>query len=242
MGLVCFDMDRVLVDHMSTWQWVYDKLGISNEESFNLYNMGLLDEWSWIILDLQLIRGAIEGELHDDQLRGWLQDCPLMLNWKPCIQGLLDDGHEVAIISGGMQESARRIASNFPAEEIWRRRWGGIDRHSAEEMGGHDTRLHLFCNGWVTNHDGTIPETGRYQVQMDGKGSIVRMLQRRLGIAESQTASVGDSAGDIDMFRKSGFSIAFNPWDERPGLVADEVIEERDLDLVLQRLRSWFTE
>ena len=26
--LVCLDMDRVLVDHLSTWQFVYDNLGI----------------------------------------------------------------------------------------------------------------------------------------------------------------------------------------------------------------------
>ena len=62
-GLVCFDMDRVLIDHLSTWQWVYDKLGISNEEAFNLYNQGLLNEWDWIILDIALIRSAVAGEL-----------------------------------------------------------------------------------------------------------------------------------------------------------------------------------
>ena len=48
--LVCLDMDRVLVDHLSTWQYVYDQLGISNDESFELYNQGLLDEWDWICL------------------------------------------------------------------------------------------------------------------------------------------------------------------------------------------------
>ena len=45
-GLVCLDMDRVLVDHLSTWQFVYDRLGINNDESFDLYNQGLLDEWA----------------------------------------------------------------------------------------------------------------------------------------------------------------------------------------------------
>ena len=54
--LVCLDMDRVLVDHLSTWQFVYDKLGISNDESFELYNQGLLDEWDWIKLDIALIK------------------------------------------------------------------------------------------------------------------------------------------------------------------------------------------
>ena len=53
--LVCLDMDRVLVDHLSTWQFVYARLGISNDESFELYNQGLLDEWDWIKLDIALI-------------------------------------------------------------------------------------------------------------------------------------------------------------------------------------------
>ena len=61
--LVCLDMDRVLVDHLSTWQFVYDQLGISNDESFELYNQGLLDEWEWIKLDLALIKSAPGGNI-----------------------------------------------------------------------------------------------------------------------------------------------------------------------------------
>ena len=61
--LVCLDMDRVLVDHLSTWQYVYDQLGINNDESFALYNQGLLDEWDWIKLDLALIKSAPGGNL-----------------------------------------------------------------------------------------------------------------------------------------------------------------------------------
>ena len=55
-GLVCFDMDRVLIDHLSNWQWIYDKLGVNNDEAFALYNSGKLNEWDWIILDLALIK------------------------------------------------------------------------------------------------------------------------------------------------------------------------------------------
>ena len=59
--LICFDTDRVLVDHFSTWQFVYDKLQINNDESLNLYNQGKLDEWEWLKLDLALIKGACEA-------------------------------------------------------------------------------------------------------------------------------------------------------------------------------------
>ena len=66
--LICFDMDRVLVDHMSTWQYVYDRLNISNEDAFNLYNQGKLDEWDWLKMDLALIKDAYP-EITDQKMR-----------------------------------------------------------------------------------------------------------------------------------------------------------------------------
>ena len=242
-GLVCFDMDRVLVDHLSTWQWVYDKLGINNDESFALYNQGKLDEWSWIILDLALIKqGCIDNigeELRDAHIREWLGDCPMMMGWRDCIQSMLDADLEVAIISGGMQHTARQIAATFPSEKKWRRKWGSVDRHTArEKMGGKASRLLVFSNGWLANNDGTIPDTGRFHVQMNGKGTVVKMLQRRLGITRENTYSVGDSAGDISMFHESGFSIYFNPWHDRPKEHADIVIEEKDLILVAKEIQK----
>ena len=67
------------------------------------------------------------------------------------------------------------------------------------------------------------------------------MLQRRLGVSKENTASVGDSAGDIAMFQESGFPICFNPWDERPKKHAALVIEEKDLLPVAKRITEYFT-
>ena len=97
--LVCLDMDRVLVDHLSTWQFVYDKMGLSNDESFELYNQGLLDEWDWIKLDIALIkgsRGSNQNPVTDLELRQNMEGMPMMKNWRMLIQGLLDDGAKVA--------------------------------------------------------------------------------------------------------------------------------------------------
>ena len=111
--LVCFDMDRVLVTHDSTWQWVYDRLGVSNEESLIAYEAGALHEWEWLQKDLRLIEGGCHRMLGRsvtvNDLRAWTEDVPLDHGLDACIAGLLDDGHDVAIISGGM--NAPRIAS-----------------------------------------------------------------------------------------------------------------------------------
>ena len=116
--LVCLDMDRVLVDHLSTWQFVYDNLGISNDESFELYNQGLLDEWDWIKLDIALIKESHsmkDSPITDSELRGHMEGMPMMKNWREFIQQLLDDGYHVAIVSGGLQQTARDIAAGRPA-------------------------------------------------------------------------------------------------------------------------------
>ncbi|MBT5594012.1 MAG: HAD hydrolase family protein [Euryarchaeota archaeon] len=247
--LVCLDMDRVLVDHLSTWQYVYDNLGISNDESFQLYNQGLLDEWDWIKLDIALIkesRSPDQKPLSDSDLRASMEGMPMMKNWEPFIQALLDNGYHVAIVSGGLQQTARDIAAQFPSRNPWERRWGGIDPHTAQRFAdGNDTRLHVFTNGWLLgkkmpNGDYELDDFGRYQVQMDGKGSVVKMLQRRLGVSKENTASVGDSAGDIAMFQESGYPICFNPWDDRPKAHAAIVIEEKDLLTVGQLIEAYF--
>ena len=243
--LVCLDMDRVLVDHLSTWQFVYDKLGISNDESFELYNQGLLNEWDWIKLDIALIKNSIKDrKITDSELRSLMEGMPMMDNWQLLISELIKDGAKVAIVSGGLQQTARDIAAQFPSNLPWRRRWGGIDRFTAERYGnGFDSKLSVFTNGWLrgnqlSNGMYELDNYGRYQVQMNGKGAIVKMLQRRYGISKSETFSVGDSAGDIGMFEESGLAICFNPWDERPLKYCDEVIKEKDLSLVLDLIKA----
>jgi len=122
--LVCLDMDRVLVDHLSTWQFVYDKLGISNDESFELYNQGLLDEWDWIKLDIALIKNSIKDrDITDEELRTLMEGMPMMKNWHLLISELLNDGAKVAIISGGVplpvntsfDQNAEYCDSDFPS-------------------------------------------------------------------------------------------------------------------------------
>ena len=231
--LICFDMDRVLVDHLSTWQYVYDKLEISNHEAFELYNQGKLDEWDWLKMDLALIKQA-HGDITDEKMRELCVGTPLMAGIKDCLDWIISNGHEVAIISGGMQETAREIACMYPAEHPWRRRWGGINRHR-----GFDTKFHVFSNGWLTRNDGSLEDYGRFQVQMNGKGSIVKMLQRRLNIPKERTISIGDSAGDIGMFQESELSICFNPWDEQPVAIANTTIRDKDLRLVLKCIQDF---
>ena len=97
----------------------------------------------WIKLDIALIKDSIKDrEITDEELRSLMEGMPMMKNWELLISELLKDGAKVAIISGGLQQTAKDIAAKFPSSIPWKRRWGGIDRFTAERYGnGYDSQL-----------------------------------------------------------------------------------------------------
>tara|TARA_B100000287_G_C20613882_1_gene773151 strand:- start:562 stop:1305 length:744 start_codon:yes stop_codon:yes gene_type:complete len=240
-GLVCFDMDGVLVDYLSTWEWIYNKLKLSNEEAYNAFQLGLITEWDWIKYDLDLIRGALGENMTNQKLHQLLSDCPLMKNFEKAINSLIEYGLDVSIISGGMHPVAHRIASFFISDKKWKPRFGGIDKLSSENFcSGFDTKLNVFTNGWNYLENGQIPNLGRYQVQLIAKGSIVQILQRRLSVDKKQTVSIGDSRQDKSMFDYSGFNIAFNTRHDELIDASDIFIEEKDLCRVSEEIITYF--
>ncbi len=241
-GLVCFDMDGVLVDYLSTWEWVYNKLNLSNKESYDAFQMGLISEWEWIKYDIDLIRGVLNEKMTNEKLHELLSDCPLMKNLNLAIAELINSGLEVSIISGGMHPVAHKIASYFKTNSIWKPRFGGIDKLSSEKYcSGFDTKLNVFTNGWNYDSSGKIPFHGRYQVQLIAKGSIVSILQRRLSIDKKHTVSIGDSKQDKSMFDYSGLKIAFNTKNKELIDSSDIFIGDRDLNLVTKEILNYFS-
>lgn len=77
--------------------------------------------------------------------------------------------------------------------------------------------------------------TGEVQVNVEHrrKGEAVDLFCRQFGVAPEDVISVGDSEGDISMFERTGYSVAFNPTGRRTARAATCVHEgESLLDLV----------
>ena len=60
------------------------------------------------------------------------------------------------------------------------------------------------------------------------KGGVVAWLSRRLGIPESEIATVGDQPNDVLMFRRSGFAIAMGNASPEVQAQADAVTASYD--------------
>ncbi len=114
----------------------------------------------------------------------------------------LKEKYNLVIISGGLQLLADRIK---------------------DELGMDDA----VANDFVVR-DGRVAGINNF-VDFEGKGRILKRLARQHGVKTSQCAAVGDYINDIPMFKEAGFSIAFNPKDERVSMYADAVVEGKDL-------------
>jgi phosphoserine phosphatase len=77
--------------------------------------------------------------------------------------------------------------------------------------------------------------TGEVKVNVEHgrKGDAVDLFCRQFGVDPLDVISVGDSEGDISMFERTGYSVAFNPVGERTARAATLVHEgDSVLDLV----------
>jgi hypothetical protein len=63
-----------------------------------------------------------------------------------------------------------------------------------------------------------------------GKGRFVEAMSRRLGIAPSRIATLGDAANDVPMFARSGLSIAMGNADPDVKAAASRTTAGNDAD------------
>lgn len=194
--LTVFDMDGVFIEERSSWKLIHKKYGIKNDDIVEAYKRGEIDDEEFLNRDIERWR---ERGIKREDIEKIFNSVELTPGCKECIEYFNEIG-EVAIISGGIDILAKRIA-NF-----------GIK--------------HVFANGIIYKEN--LPWRAILNVPLMKKGKILEDLIEKLGIEKEKVIVIGDTKYDIDMFKRAGIKIAFNPRDEIKNF-ADFVIEKRDL-------------
>lgn len=208
--IVLFDMDGTVVDEKSSWEWLHEHFGVSNEANWARYERGEISDEEFMSSDIAL--WCVDGRrVHMDEVREILRKAPIMPGTKELVADLKRAGVATCIMSGGLDVLARRVC-----EET------GIDMYVA--------------NGLVSEPDGWLLGRGICVVEIRDKGRPTRDLLAALGIPKARAASVGNSIWDARMFRETGFSIAFNPFPDGVEQAADVVIKEKDMRLCAPHL------
>ena len=211
--LVIFDMDGVITDTISSWKYLHDYFGTSNDHSVDAYLKGKIDDGEFIKRDVALWLDHTRPVSYQ-QLTEILAEVPLMKGAKQCIDALSEHGIHTAIVSAGLDILAHRVA-----DEI------GID--------------YVYANGIKVDAHGRLTGEGILGVALMYKDKVVHSLSQKLNIPVRNMVAVGNSCFDIPMFETCGFGIAFNPEDDCVRDAADVVVEDKDLCKILPHLEPF---
>jgi len=202
--LVIFDMDGVLVDVESSWDWIHTYYGIDNGHTVRAYLGNEIDDDEFMSRDIAQWKekGMGERELYEI-----LAGVPLMPGARECLRVLHNHGVPTAIVSAGLDVLAERIAREL-----------GIN--------------YVIANG-IEIQEGHLTGRGILRVSPRGKDDPIKTLCHKLQIPLERVVSIGNSRFDVRMFQVSGKGIAFNPVDQYTQIAADIVITTKDLNLIL---------
>ncbi|MCI4364703.1 MAG: HAD-IB family phosphatase [Thermoplasmata archaeon] len=213
LKLVALDMDGTLVDVASSWAAIHHHFQDHNADGLRDFLAGRIDDHEFIRTDVRIWQRHLP-ELRVEDLEAILARVPLMPGASTLIAGLKARGVRTAIVSGGIDLLAHRIAREL-----------GIDL--------------TLANGFRVTADGRLTGEGIVRVPIKGKEGVLAGLQHQLGTTIEETASVGNSEIDVGLFHRSRMGVAFLPEDEAVRRAATRVVTQKDLGLVLDALREF---
>jgi len=207
LQLVFFDMDGVLLDTVSSWRFIHEHFGTTNERSIIPYLRGDIDYLEFIRRDVSLWK--TNGQhISKSTLEQILYSIPLIKGVKQCISFLKTHEVQTAIVSAGLDILAEKVARDI-----------GID--------------YVFANEVKVGTDDRLTGEGVLHVELMKKDKIVTTLVKKLHLSLGACAAVGNSCFDIPMLEICGLGIAFNPEDTCIMQCADVVVKEKDLSKLI---------
>lgn len=206
--LIIFDIDGTIVQHISSWRFIHEKLNLWDEIAFKYQNQFLAGKISYrkfCYLDAAHWKGIPKKKIY-----AIFKKAKYSKNAVTCIKKLKKKGFKLAAISTGLQFMAERVKKEL-----------GFDYVLANKL--------VFKNGKLS---GEV----KINIAHGAKGAIVRKILEKFKVKQSEVVSIGDSAGDIPMAKMSGYSIAFNSSSEELSKVADYECKTRDFGEIYKKI------
>ncbi|MBN1221801.1 MAG: HAD family phosphatase [Candidatus Aminicenantes bacterium] len=180
--LLVFDIDGTITRHVSSWQFLHEKLGQWDDNAIryqNLFLTGKISYRRFCKLDAAHWKG-----LNAERLTGLFQEIPYAKNAARAVHILKENGYTLAAISTGIQFIVDRIKKEL-----------AFDYTIGNRLKVRKGKL----TGGVT-----------INVSHLGKGRILREVMQRFHVPPSKSIVIGDSVGDLPMMKMAGYAIAFN--------------------------------
>ena len=115
--LVCFDMDGTLTRVRSTWKWIHECLGTSNEEGYKAFINQEITEREFMRSDIGTWK-KVKPDLCVKDLIGIFQKVPLINGIQETVASLQEAGMKCVIVSGGIDIAAKMIKNEFGFDDF----------------------------------------------------------------------------------------------------------------------------
>ncbi len=220
LKLAAFDMDGTVTVARSSWEYLHRRLGIwegQAEKYQELFLAGKISYEEFCRLDAAMWKGMSVN----DTIK-ILNEIPLQSGVKELMKLIKRTGAVPVLLSTGLKLLADQVARHL-----------GFRVHLANELIHRDGRLTGDIAVRVSTH--SPGET---------KACHMRKLMLRFGVSPPETVAVGDSAGDLEMFREAGLAIAVNPREKDLGILRAAVpglVVVKNLDEVAGIIKNNFS-
>ncbi len=195
--LAVFDLDGTITKPTSSWEHIHRQLG-TWETGGELYLK-------------QFLAGEISyddfAQLDSSHWQGItlakIQDIAKKVKYNPGVKEIMDYLRErkiqVVIISGGLSVISDKVIEDFDIEDV-------------------------YINDLIVD-DGLLTGEVRINVNYNGKLAIYKKLLKQYDVKEHQVMTVGDTPGDIPLFKNSGLAVAINPITADVAEIADITVK-----------------
>jgi phosphoserine phosphatase len=180
--LALFDLDGTLTTEKSAWEYIHRRLGVWEGKAEKFQEAFLRGDITYD--EFCRLDAAIWMGMRVSEVKKILSGISFHSGAEELLGYLKNRGVKLGLISSGLALLAEEIRGRF-----------GFDYAVANELEAED---------------GLLTGEIRIHVHYDQKAEWVEEARRIFRAGRDETFAVGDSSGDIPMFRACGFSIAFN--------------------------------
>ena len=206
--LVIFDLDGTLTQERSIWEYIHKRLGKWYGFAENYQKQFLSGKISY---EEFCERDAqVWKGMRIEEVIEIAKTVPFHTGLDQLLRYLKEKRLKLSMVSSGLS-----VLSNWV--------------HERYEFDYSVSNNLLHDNGILT---GKV----KIQVYYDQKAAWVKRILERFGARPEESIAIGDSAGDLEMFRMAGFSIAFNSSCEPLDQVATLYINSQNLADIIPRL------
>ena len=206
--VVIFDLDGTLTAEKSIWEYIHKVLNTWYGHAENYQRQFLQGKISYHQF-CELDARVWKG-MRVEELRDIVRSVPFNPGMDELTSVLKELGLRLAVVSSGLS-----LLSEWVEEKY------GFDY-------GVANRLLL--------EDDVVTGEVEIRVHYDRKAAWVRNISESFGTRRDEIIAIGDSVGDVEMFRMAGFSISFNSSSRELNQIADVVVRGNDLSHIIPRL------